>query len=735
MRTITKNRWLAAVIAVVMLPTSWLITPVSAANLADNARSTGYWQVKRGDTLYSIARKLYPNKSKQQARLRKALVRLNGSAFPSGQADSLFVGARLKLPRYTHKAQQSPTMASQSTVDGWKVKRGQSLSIIARRLAPGSKRLQANLVADLLRLNPSAFAGGKVRGLMVGAVLELPSYLQQKSVTKPLGQVVSSETLGQPVEILPKKQAPKPMPVVAKVNLPLVNSVGHVLMTTSALQARREAGALRSLSRNSRVYVGDTLITGSAGTTQLRMKDGALLALRPSTEFKIEEYRYEGSENGSERSFFRLLRGGFRTITGAVGHLNKSNYRVATRVATIGIRGTHYGLQLCDGSCGAGKNGLYGGVVDGSIVVSNDAGEKVFNNDEYFHVASAASQARPLLAPPGVVFDADQPVGNDDSEGVEGIMASLSSMHPDADQVSETMLSNVMASVLEQPDAIGKQSAPEQLFVSVGVAGGQGNAPDLGSVSLAAWTAESASGQFSAISLGVPAGEANGAFLVEQRTDIVSDELVDNAVSALGRQESRDSFLADNALLRDTGSVQIAGVSVGWGRWQGDWRAFSADTEQSNGSSAHYIYGSQVTSADQLRTLSGSANYNTIVGGTLPTAHGSSVNVGRLASVNVGVDFGSMQISNYQLTADFMDATETLSAQSVAPTSLSSAAVGGIVLDGSYTTATAVTQPLSGSASVNFVGANAEGLLSSYALAGANEAYSGTFVATAVPAP
>jgi len=376
--------------------------------------------------------------------------------------------------------------------------------------------------------------------------------------------------------------------------------------------------------------------------------------------------------------------------------------------------------------------------VDGSIVVSNDAGEKIFNNDEYFYVASDASQARPLLAPPGVVFDADLPAsGGDDSEGVEGIMASLGSMHPETDQVSESMLSNVSASVSSQPSAVGKQTAPEQLFKPVGVAGGRGNVPAAGSAALAAWTAESAAGSFSAVSLGVPAGASSGAFLVEEGRDIVSEQLVDNAVSALGRQESRDSFLADNALLRDTGSVQIAGVGVGWGRWQGDWRAFSADVEQNNGSSAHYIYASQVTTPDQLRTLGGTVNYNTVVGGTLATAHGSSVNVGRLASVNVDVDFGSMQVSNYQLTADFMDATETLSAQNVGATSLSSAAVGGIALIGSYGNAviTSGRDELNGSASVNFVGANAEGLLSSYALAGANEAYSGTFVATALPAP
>jgi len=102
-----------------------------------------------------------------------------------------------------------------------------------------------------------------------------------------------------------------------------------------------------------------------------------------------------------------LVRGGFRTITGYIGHKNKRNYRVKTSVATIGIRGTHYGLMVCsDGSCNneseALQDGVYGGVVDGSISVSNNSGEYIFNNDQYFHVASVSSAAVEQLLPPPV---------------------------------------------------------------------------------------------------------------------------------------------------------------------------------------------------------------------------------------------------------------------------------------------------------------------------------------------
>ena len=44
---------------------------------------------------------------------------------------------------------------------------------------------------------------------------------------------------------------------------------------------------------------------------------------------------------------FRLVRGGFRTVTGQIGKVDHDRYSVVTTQATIGIRGTHYVLQDC----------------------------------------------------------------------------------------------------------------------------------------------------------------------------------------------------------------------------------------------------------------------------------------------------------------------------------------------------------------------------------------------------
>lgn len=57
----------------------------------------------------------------------------------------------------------------------------------------------------------------------------------------------------------------------------------------------------------------------------------------------------EGSD--SSRAFFRLVKGGFRSVSGLIGKVNQDDYRVSTPVATIGIRGTRYGVRLCQGEC------------------------------------------------------------------------------------------------------------------------------------------------------------------------------------------------------------------------------------------------------------------------------------------------------------------------------------------------------------------------------------------------
>jgi hypothetical protein len=115
---------------------------------------------------------------------------------------------------------------------------------------------------------------------------------------------------------------------------------------------------------------------------QVRFSDAALVALKPDSEFRIETFDFSATASGNERAVFRLVRGGFRTVTGTIGQINQDRYQVLTTQATIGIRGTHYALQICaPAQCVSqgttARAGLYGGVFDGIVAVGNPFGTPI----------------------------------------------------------------------------------------------------------------------------------------------------------------------------------------------------------------------------------------------------------------------------------------------------------------------------------------------------------------------
>lgn len=184
--------------------------------------------------------------------------------------------------------------------------------------------------------------------------------------------------------------------------------VGRVLVAVGDTSALRNGVAVK-LTRGAEVQTGDTLRVGEASNMQVRFTDAGIIALRSNSEFRIDDYKFEEKTNIG-KSFFSLVKGGMRAITGLIGRYNRDNYAVKAATATIGIRGTHFVLAQCAGDCfnkdgSQAEDGLFGGVTDGRIAVTNQAGEKEFGKNEFFHVPSANALPKPLLAPPSFLRD------------------------------------------------------------------------------------------------------------------------------------------------------------------------------------------------------------------------------------------------------------------------------------------------------------------------------------------
>ncbi|MGA0114758.1 MAG: FecR family protein [Burkholderiales bacterium] len=188
--------------------------------------------------------------------------------------------------------------------------------------------------------------------------------------------------------------------------------VGRVLLAAGDAVAIRGNQTVR-LAFGTMVQDRDLLRTGAASNLQVRFIDESIVSLKERSELRIDEFRFSGKEDGSERGFLSLLKGGLRTVTGLVGRANRANYRLSTTVATIGIRGTDYAATLCQGDCRnsdgtLARDGLYGrthGISHGtnSIDVSNERDQKSFGINENFYVADAKSIVEPLLVAPDFV--------------------------------------------------------------------------------------------------------------------------------------------------------------------------------------------------------------------------------------------------------------------------------------------------------------------------------------------
>ena len=192
---------------------------------------------------------------------------------------------------------------------------------------------------------------------------------------------------------------------------------GSVLFSKGSVTAQRDA--VVALAQGDGVMATDAITTGDASRAQLLMIDGAKIAIRPNSQIRIDAYAYASAattvvEESDDKSVISLLKGGFRTITGAIGEENRSNYEVRTPVGVLGIRGTNFAILLCNGDCQWAPNvnpgdpiedGLYIGVTEGVIVFRTPVAEIVVHAGEYAFIPMASRVPERLDAPPSVLID------------------------------------------------------------------------------------------------------------------------------------------------------------------------------------------------------------------------------------------------------------------------------------------------------------------------------------------
>lgn len=195
-----------------------------------------------------------------------------------------------------------------------------------------------------------------------------------------------------------------------------LGAAGKVLFVSGPVSLER--GGTRTLNKGDSLEVGDVIVTGEKARAQLLMADGAKIALRAGSRFRIDEFTLPPAVNAPNqaavvttdgRSVSSLLKGGFRTTTGSVGKVDRNAYEVRTPIGTLGIRGTDYAAVFCAGDCtdvpgmAAGvpiRDGLYLGVYEGSIAFTGGGQVLQLNQGDFVFIPLAGARPEPLQTPP-----------------------------------------------------------------------------------------------------------------------------------------------------------------------------------------------------------------------------------------------------------------------------------------------------------------------------------------------
>lgn len=216
---------------------------------------------------------------------------------------------------------------------------------------------------------------------------------------------------------------------------------GKTILAKGKVEAIDQASnEKRKLKRRSEIFNVDSITTGDKSKAQFSMSDGGLITLKANTEILISEYKFN-PEVGEASATLEVVNGGLRSISGLIKK-SGGDYQIKTPVGSIGIRGTHFAVDV------VGEE-VFFAVYSGNIDVQlNDMSTLSLGSSEDFTFASVNSQGqvtRMTQAPAGISLgysdisateadDAEEGASDDGSDSnqlpAESIVIADSSVSP-----------------------------------------------------------------------------------------------------------------------------------------------------------------------------------------------------------------------------------------------------------------------------------------------------------------
>jgi len=144
-------------------------------------------------------------------------------------------------------------------------------------------------------------------------------------------------------------------------------SIAKVVRIVGNVNVLHENGTSNKLTINSKIEIKDTINVNSKSKVQIRFQDNTLITLGRDSIFSVEEYLFDSSKNSKAK--FQVIKGSLKFLTGTIGKIAPEHFKIRTKTATMGVRGTYVAVSFSNNILGV----LYLGEGNG-VYVQNEFG-------------------------------------------------------------------------------------------------------------------------------------------------------------------------------------------------------------------------------------------------------------------------------------------------------------------------------------------------------------------------
>ncbi len=116
-------------------------------------------------------------------------------------------------------------------------------------------------------------------------------------------------------------------------------SIGQITALVGDVKISRDSNTILA-KLGEKLEKNDVINSSKGSKAQITMNDNTIITIGQNSTLNIFDYVYDESKPKDSKASFGFMKGSFKSITGAIGKINKKRFKLRTKSATIGIRGT-----------------------------------------------------------------------------------------------------------------------------------------------------------------------------------------------------------------------------------------------------------------------------------------------------------------------------------------------------------------------------------------------------------